>query len=72
MLDRDAVHLVVDDFEDVEIIDREAAALEDRARKTTDWVDEADLDFLLPRPPVVTIMGHVDHGKVGSACSNSA
>jgi translation initiation factor IF-2 len=63
VLDRDTVHMVVDEFEDVEIVDREAAALEDWARKTTDFVDEEDLDFLLPRPPVVTIMGHVDHGK---------
>ena len=32
--------MVVDDFEDVEIVDRESAALEDWARKTTDFVDE--------------------------------
>jgi translation initiation factor IF-2 len=33
------------------------------ARKTVSYLDEEDLDFLEPRAPVVTIMGHVDHGK---------
>ena len=41
----------------------QAAGVGEWARKSRDWVDEEDLDFLLPRPPVVTIMGHVDHGK---------
>lgn len=33
------------------------------ATKETEMLDAADLDNLQLRPPVVTIMGHVDHGK---------
>jgi translation initiation factor IF-2 len=33
------------------------------ATKVTEMLDVEDLDSLQRRPPVVTIMGHVDHGK---------
>ncbi len=33
------------------------------ATKDTEMLDANDLENLQPRPPVVTIMGHVDHGK---------
>ena len=33
------------------------------ATKETEMLDVADLENLQRRPPVVTIMGHVDHGK---------
>ena len=33
------------------------------AAKGTDMLDAKDLEHLQNRPPVVTIMGHVDHGK---------
>lgn len=33
------------------------------AVKTTEMLDSKDLENLQSRPPVVTIMGHVDHGK---------
>ncbi|BDA66564.1 translation initiation factor IF-2 [Rivularia sp. IAM M-261] len=36
---------------------------EAEARKVTEMIEAGDLDNLQRRPPVVTIMGHVDHGK---------
>jgi len=41
----------------------EAEAGEAEAKKVTEMLDESDLESLVRRPPVVTIMGHVDHGK---------
>ncbi len=43
---------------EVETPDKQSAAT-----KTTEMLDDADLENLQRRPPVVTIMGHVDHGK---------
>jgi translation initiation factor IF-2 len=41
----------------------ETAEAEAEARKVTEMLDANDLENLQRRPPVVTIMGHVDHGK---------
>ncbi|MEH1891757.1 MAG: translation initiation factor IF-2 [Nostoc sp.] len=41
----------------------ETAEPEAEARKITEMVGAEDLQYLHRRPPVVTIMGHVDHGK---------
>lgn len=67
VLDFETVQIVGEAFE-VDIIEKEETQIKDLARKTMDYLDEDDLDFLQPRPPVVVVMGHVDHGKV-SCCS---
>ncbi|MGF2036539.1 MAG: translation initiation factor IF-2 [Nostoc sp. CmiVER01] len=58
-LDIPTITLVGKELEiEVETVEREA-----EARKITEMVSAEDLDYLHRRPPVVTIMGHVDHGK---------
>jgi len=37
--------------------------VEEAAKKTVEMIEEQDLAHLIRRPPVVTVMGHVDHGK---------
>ncbi len=44
-------------------VEVEKAEQESEARKLTEMLDADDLENLQLRPPVVTIMGHVDHGK---------
>ncbi|MEB3326907.1 MAG: translation initiation factor IF-2 [Synechococcus sp.] len=37
--------------------------IEEAAAKTVEMIEASDLAHLIRRPPVVTVMGHVDHGK---------
>ena len=63
VLDFETVQIAAEEFE-VEILEKEEARLDDMARKTMDYMDDEDLESLQARPPVVVVMGHVDHGKV--------
>lgn len=54
--------IVAESFE-VEVLEEDAVTVNAAARKTTQFTEDEDYEFLQPRAPVVTIMGHVDHGK---------
>ncbi len=58
-LDIAAVRMVAEEM-GIEVETPEKAA---PAIKVIDMLDATDLEYLQRRPPVVTIMGHVDHGK---------
>ncbi|MBD2354138.1 translation initiation factor IF-2 [Tolypothrix sp. FACHB-123] len=58
-LDIPTITLVAKELE----VEVETAEPEAEARKVTEMLDVEDMGNLHRRPPVVTIMGHVDHGK---------
>ncbi|OAY69222.1 Translation initiation factor IF-2, chloroplastic [Ananas comosus] len=60
-LDKELVKMICKEY-DVEVIELDPVRVEEMAKKK-DVLDEEDMDMLEDRPPVITIMGHVDHGK---------
>ena len=58
-LDLPAIETVSQEF-GVPVLEDDVQAA---AAKTVEMIEASDLEHLIRRPPVVTVMGHVDHGK---------
>jgi translation initiation factor IF-2 len=58
-LDLSTIEAVSDEF-GVPVLEDDVQAA---AAKTVEMIEASDLAHLIRRPPVVTVMGHVDHGK---------
>ncbi len=58
-LDLNTIETVSEEF-GVPVLEDDVEAA---AKKTVEMIEASDMAHLIRRPPVVTVMGHVDHGK---------
>ncbi len=63
VLDKNTCKLVASEYEVLVVDKEEEDPTAQAGKKRTEFVTEEDIDDLTPRPPVVTVMGHVDHGQ---------
>ncbi|GFH22176.1 Tr-type G domain-containing protein, partial [Haematococcus lacustris] len=62
VLDKNICKVVAAEY-DILVLDKAEETVAEKGKKRTEFLTDEDIDDLTPRPPVVTVMGHVDHGK---------